>query len=72
VISRGRLPEVGIGYSLKTPEVVIRPILFSLFSATQRLPSWPAAITQSALKVGTTYVVLDPEVVIRPIRSGLP
>ena len=49
-ICAGLLLAVGIGNSVTTPLVVIRPILYviaggkPLFSVNQRLPSGPAAI----------------------------
>src|SRR3989442_14950420 len=64
---------VGIGNSLKRPEVVTRPMLAtsekgSPRSVNQSAPSGPAAIPSSTLAgVGTGNSLKRPEVVTRPI-----
>ena len=41
---KGLLLAVGMGNSVMTPAVVIRPILLPSYSVNQRLPSGPAAM----------------------------
>ncbi len=43
-MSRGPLPDAGVGYSLIAPAVVIRPILLEPFSVNQSAPSGPAVM----------------------------
>src|SRR5207237_659895 len=49
VIPSGPLPGVGIGNSLKLPEVVIRPILLPKNSVNQSAPSGPGVIRKGPL-----------------------
>ena len=64
----GALSAVGIGNSVTTPAVVIRPILLPSASVNQRLPSGPAAMPDGRLlAVGIGNSVMTPAVVIRPI-----
>ena len=66
------LLAVGIGNSVMTPAVVIRPILLPLLSVNQRLPSGPAVMPRgTASGVGIGNSVTTPAVVIRPILLPL-
>jgi hypothetical protein len=59
---------VGVGYSVKLPPVVIRPILLVAYSVNHKAPSEPAAMWCGPLfAVGVGYSVKLPPVVIRPI-----
>src|SRR5436309_3231373 len=60
----GRLYSVGIGYSVKTPEVVTLATLFTFCTVNQRFPSGPDTIsTGMPSAVGTRYSVKAPDVV---------
>ena len=66
----GSVPGVGSGYSVITPDVVIRPMALPapvvlLDSVNQRAPSGPLAIPTAA--VGGEYSVITPAVVTRPM-----
>ena len=59
---------VGIGYSVKAPEVVTRPIWFLPFSVNQRAPSGPTVMSWGVeLVVGGGNSVTTPVGVMRPI-----
>jgi hypothetical protein len=45
VMPYGRLPEVGVEYSVILPTGVIRPTLLTLNSVNQRLPSGPEVMS---------------------------
>ena len=65
---KGPLVAVGIGYSVKPPEVVMRPIWFLPFSVNQRAPSGPETMSWGdEPTVGVGNSVTTPEGVIRPI-----
>ena len=60
----GWLEDVGIGYSVKLPEVDTRPILSAelLDSVYQSAPSDPVAIPKGRLEdVGIGYSVTEPD-----------
>lgn len=54
---------MGMGYSVKLPEVVTLATLSPFCSVNQRLPSGPAAIPNGLLVLGTVYSVKTPAVV---------
>jgi hypothetical protein len=60
---------LAIGYSVKTPAVVIRPIFATLLSGNQSAPSEPTTMPPNGLlpAVGIVNSEKDPPVVIRPI-----
>ena len=59
---------VGIGNSVTTPAVVMRPILLVSLSVNQSAPSGPAAMPKGLLAaVGIGNSVKSPAVVMRPI-----
>src|SRR5436853_224975 len=61
VMPHGVLLAVGMGYSVKAPDVATFATLFPLYSVNQRLPSGPAAISCGMLlAVGTWYSVVSP------------
>jgi hypothetical protein len=64
---KGWLLDVGIGYSVITPAVVICPILLTPGSVNQSAPSGPAAMPMGPLFVAVGNSVNTPSVVIRPI-----
>ena len=65
---RGWLPGVGIGFSVITPAVVIRPIWFRTGSVNHSAPSGPAVISPGELAgLGMGNSVICPLVVILPI-----
>src|SRR5262249_58742640 len=69
----GVLVAVGMGNSVTTPAVVMRPILLLFCSMNQRAPSGPTVIACGKLPaVGTGNCVMAPAVVIRPIWSLRP
>src|SRR5262249_3069366 len=67
VIPKGPLLGLGIGNSVITPAVVIRPILLVSFSVNHSAPSGPVVISQVPRPVGIGNSVITPAVVIRPI-----
>src|SRR5256885_787083 len=57
-----------MGNSVKAPDVVTLPTLFTVPSVNQRFPSGPAAIPEGKLSaVGIAYSVKTPDVVTFPI-----
>src|SRR5438309_1757124 len=59
VIPNGSLAGVGTRYSLRLPEVVMRPSLLALASVNQSAPSGPAVIPNGSLAaVGTGNSVM--------------
>src|SRR6266853_1428943 len=63
---------VGIGNSVITPAVVMRPILLAFCSVNHRAPSGPVVmIWGSLLAVGIGNSVITPAVVMRPILLAL-
>src|SRR5579863_2961315 len=67
----GAVPTPEVGYSVISPDVVIRPILPALYSANQSAPSGPRTIMNGwAFFVGTSNSVISPAIVIRPIRPA--
>src|SRR6185369_701670 len=68
VMSTKALPAVGIGYSVKFPEIVTFPILLLASSVNHKLPSGPTVMSNGWLPaVGTEYSVKPPEIVTFPI-----
>src|SRR6516225_6365760 len=68
-IPQGALLEVGMGNSVTTPAVVIRPIWFAPNSVNHRLPSEPTAMLVGPLPdvMPLENMVTWPEGAIRPI-----
>src|SRR5437867_7646907 len=67
----GPLLSVGIGYSVTSPSVVIRPIWLASGSVNQSAPSGPVVIPMDLLEVnaGAGNSVTSPAIVIRAILS---
>ena len=62
--------EEETAYSVITPVVVIRPMLWAALSVNHNAPSEPVAMDWGMLlAVGIAYSVIVPEVVMRPILS---
>src|SRR5205823_3889108 len=59
-----------MGNSVTTPLGVIRPILFTVYSVNQRLPSGPDAMSPDELPLGMRNSVTTPLGVMRPILFG--
>src|SRR5437660_1682272 len=60
-----------MGNSVTTPLGVIRPILFTVYSVNQRLPSGPDAMSPDELPLGMRNSVTTPLGVSRPIVLAL-
>src|SRR5579871_2497221 len=61
-----------VGYSVITPEVVIRPNLPVPLSVNHSAPSGPVVMSHGPLyDAGTGYAVIAPDVVILPILPEL-
>jgi uncharacterized repeat protein (TIGR03803 family) len=67
-IPLGVVRDDGKAYSMIAPPVVMRAILFALYSVNHSAPSGPVRMFQGELwAVGTGYPVTAPAVVMRPI-----
>ncbi len=61
-----------MSYSVKSPAMVMRPILFASDWVNPSPPVRPAAMRAGAAPpVGTRYSVISPAIVMRPIRFAL-